>query len=575
MIKTFITFSISICLFFANAQNSIDVSYSLNSKTDVVSTKNVKFKEGIVSKKNESKDVEIVFKASTIDKSTEQPFVAVVPFLPYNENNANIQFFVREFKDNLWLNWIEIEIDHHTADEIYGGVLHFVSFESDSFQLKILQLSLYSFLPENINLNVYYPGITPEILFSQKSRPKSGADCDCEIPSYLDRLGWCPIPFNCPAQTNPTFTNVTHLVVHHSAGTNTSNDWSAVVRAIWNYHTGTNNWADVGYNYLIDPNGVIYEGRGNNVVGAHFSGMNARTMGVCMLGNFQTSSPTQAMSDALTELLGWKACDIDALPTSSAIFAGNNTNLNVICGHRDSNNPATTLCPGDNLYPLLPSIRNNTEAYIENCELVEEPTPQNSDIVVISMQTTPISPVAGTQAVLNVRLRNVGTANITQPFGTSFRINSTEVANVTTNSLNSATSVDLTANYTFSSAGTYQYCVFAETAHNEMNGVNNSFCVNITVQAAPIVEDTTTVSISTLKEASVLVYPNPSSEQLYVSTDINFEFVQLYNTLGQQLVNETFVNKKPLEISSLPQGVYMLRLSSKNEVVERKILIER
>ena len=54
---------------------------------------------------------------------------------------------------------------------------------------------------------------------------------------------------------------VTHLWVHHSAGQTNSRDFAAVVRAYFTYHTQTHGWADIGYNWLVDPRGTLYQGR--------------------------------------------------------------------------------------------------------------------------------------------------------------------------------------------------------------------------------------------------------------------------------------------------------------------------
>src|SRR3712207_4826335 len=63
----------------------------------------------------------------------------------------------------------------------------------------------------------------------------------------------------------PRFRTATHLVVHHTAQSNTLTssepNWAARVRATWSFHTYSRGWGDIGYNWLIDPNGVIYAGR--------------------------------------------------------------------------------------------------------------------------------------------------------------------------------------------------------------------------------------------------------------------------------------------------------------------------
>ncbi len=130
----------------------------------------------------------------------------------------------------------------------------------------------------------------------------------------------------------------------------------------WDFHVNTNGWADIGYNWLIDPNGLVYEGRGDNVLGAHFCGTNSRTMGVCVIGDFTNVVPTQAALDQLRNLLAWKACNINADPLSTLLHTGSGLTLNRISGHRDG--VCSTACPGNMLYPLLPNIRQNVANHI-------------------------------------------------------------------------------------------------------------------------------------------------------------------------------------------------------------------
>ena len=182
-------------------------------------------------------------------------------------------------------------------------------------------------------------------------------------PTVVSRNAWgCPTGQNSPGWT-PQYTAVTHLIVHHSAGANISSDWAGVVRAIWQDHTYDNGWGDIGYNYLIDPNGIIYEGRagGDNVIGAHFCSKNGGTFGVCLLGNFQTVTPTQAALSSLKNLLAWKAEQRGIHPLGTSLHANSGLTLYNISGHQ---NGCSTVCPGNNLYALLPSIRTDVNNLI-------------------------------------------------------------------------------------------------------------------------------------------------------------------------------------------------------------------
>jgi hypothetical protein len=190
-------------------------------------------------------------------------------------------------------------------------------------------------------------------------------------PPIITRTAWgCPDGQS--SRWTPQYTTVTHLIVHHSATANSSSDWAAVVRGIWNYHTFTQGWGDIGYNYLIDPNGVVYEGRGggDNVIGAHFSCQNGGTMGVCLLGSFTNVSPTPSALNGLKQLLAWKAEQRGLDPLGSSYHSGTRLTIPNISGHRHGN-PAypdractSTTCPGDNLYAQLPAIRSDVKSII-------------------------------------------------------------------------------------------------------------------------------------------------------------------------------------------------------------------
>lgn len=185
-------------------------------------------------------------------------------------------------------------------------------------------------------------------------------DCACPQPDICGRSCWCPNG-NCPTDATPFATAPSHIIVHHSASASTSNDFPAVVRSYWDFHVNVNGWDDIGYNWLVDGEGVIYEGRGSGTQGAHFSCMNNQTTGICMIGNFENSTPTPLAISSLEELIAWEACDKVIVPADSSNHITSGALLAHISGHRDGNNLpnscTNTVCPGENLYPLLAGIR--------------------------------------------------------------------------------------------------------------------------------------------------------------------------------------------------------------------------
>jgi hypothetical protein len=196
------------------------------------------------------------------------------------------------------------------------------------------------------------------------------SDCNCLQPDFVSRSIWGgSFGLNENIYKPPaSYTNVTHLIVHHSAGTNTSTNWPGVVASIFDFHVNTNGWQDIGYNWLIDPNGVIYEGRGvgDNVRGAHMCGYNSNTMGVCILGTYTSVSPSQNSIEAIKNLLSWKSCKEEIDPVGSGQINSYSGFMKNISGHKDGCAPNYTECPGVVLYSQLDSIRYSTKNKIDN-----------------------------------------------------------------------------------------------------------------------------------------------------------------------------------------------------------------
>ncbi len=154
--------------------------------------------------------------------------------------------------------------------------------------------------------------------------------------------------------------------VHHTAGSNSYSreEAPAVVRGIYAYHVQARGWNDIGYNFLVDRYGTIYEGRyggmDKGVVGAHVRGYNYGSFGVSVMGNFDTAPVPQASLDALARLIAWKyqVHGIDGRHPDRRIELSGRSLL-PLNGHRDA---GTTSCPGANLYAALPGLRQQVAA---------------------------------------------------------------------------------------------------------------------------------------------------------------------------------------------------------------------
>ena len=156
--------------------------------------------------------------------------------------------------------------------------------------------------------------------------------------------------------------------IHHTAGTN---DYSpaqaaAILRGIQIYHVRSNGWNDIGYNFLVDRYGTVYEGRAGgidrNVVGAHIRGFNTGSVGIAVMGTFVSAPVPAAVETSLEKLLAWRLDLAHVDPLSSLTFvsggserytAGTPVLLRAVSGHRDT---GLTTCPGAVLYDRLPAL---------------------------------------------------------------------------------------------------------------------------------------------------------------------------------------------------------------------------
>ncbi len=168
---------------------------------------------------------------------------------------------------------------------------------------------------------------------------------------------------------------VAFAVVHHTAGAAPSSpaQSAAMVRGILAYHIRSNGWNDIAYNYLVDPFGQIFEGRGGGitrpVVGAHAQGFNTGSTGVAVLGNYESRVLTAAARGALVRLLAWRLDVAHVDPTSRLTWisggspkwpAGRAVVLRAVSGHRDV---GLTACPGANAYAKLGGVAAAAAAY--------------------------------------------------------------------------------------------------------------------------------------------------------------------------------------------------------------------
>jgi hypothetical protein len=188
-------------------------------------------------------------------------------------------------------------------------------------------------------------------------------------PQIIPRAAWGAD--QCPARGAPVYGDVQLGFVHHTVNANSysPSESAAMVLSICRYHRNSNGWRDVGYNFLVDRYGQIFEGREGGVdqpvIGAQAQGYNGVSTGVANLGTFSGSRQTAAGVGATAELLAWKL-SLHGAPAEGSVEVtsaggpsnrhrdGTRVTFRRIAGHRGADK---TTCPGDALFSQLGEIR--------------------------------------------------------------------------------------------------------------------------------------------------------------------------------------------------------------------------
>ncbi|MEU4652847.1 N-acetylmuramoyl-L-alanine amidase [Streptomyces sp. NPDC023723] len=322
--------------------------------------------------------------------------VGVVWDDPDRELHGSVQVRVRETGSGAWSDWQDLEAhnaDHgsdpgtaeRAADRVRGATAPLWVGDSDGVELRVRADDDdpgYG-LPEGLRLELVDPGVgstpaeeaagtdqaTPEPATYAQAKPYVGPR-----PGIVTRRGWGADEglrekgFKYTKKVKAAF-------VHHSA---TGNNYTcaqapSVIRSIYRYHVRSMGWRDIGYNFVVDKCGKIYEGRAGGVakpvLGAHTLGFNSNSMGIAVLGTYSTKKPAAAAVRAIARLSAWKLGLYGMNPRGKTYLKsgggnlyrkGRNVRLKVISGHRDGFN---TSCPGAQLYKKLDTARSTAAKY--------------------------------------------------------------------------------------------------------------------------------------------------------------------------------------------------------------------
>lgn len=274
-----------------------------------------------------------------------------------------------------WTDWSALDSDSDAAPEAakrVGTAPTFVG-ESDGVQVRVTGTDASDLRDVQLTL-IDSPEVAsdanPQTMAAQSDATAASIPRLYPRPSIVTRKGWgadeslrsyngkdCATP-----KIDPT---IKAAVIHHTAGSNSysSGQSASIVRGIYAYHVKTNGWCDIGYNYLVDRYGKIFEGRFGGIYypvhGAHATKWNTDTTGVSLMGNFQSAHPTSAMINSTEKLIAWKLESYYRNPKSKVTLAGKTEYR--IFSHGDV---MQTECPGKTVHAMLGAIRDNVAAKI-------------------------------------------------------------------------------------------------------------------------------------------------------------------------------------------------------------------
>jgi hypothetical protein len=258
-----------------------------------------------------------------------------------------------QVSDQQWTDWQEVSLledvpDAHRGDLTVATELLFVD-ASSQFQYRILSSSLNSSLST----------ITFTVIDSRYGSAPVSAASTSSKPNIVTRAGWgadeSKMTWNPEYALPPS-----KIILHHTAGSQGGTNSAAVVRGIYHYHAVSLGWGDIGYNYLIDEHGTIFEGRsgGDGVIAGHTFGFNTGSIGIATLGNYETTALPSSSFQAVVGLSAYLSHRFDISVSGSSVFHGVKTPN--IGGHRDY---SSTACPGMHYFTKLDALRSAIQAH--------------------------------------------------------------------------------------------------------------------------------------------------------------------------------------------------------------------
>lgn len=393
-------------------------------------------------------------------------------------------------------------------------------------------------------------GVRASLVWSPEVRIPYRRVAATETPAIVPRAAWGA---NESIRRGPPVyaSDVRVAIVHHTAGGNdyTQAEAPAVVRGIQLYHVNGNGWNDIGYNFLVDRFGTIYEGRyggvDRNVVGAHALGFNTGSVGIALLGTYGSTKPTAAAQDAIARLIAWRldVAHVDPTGTAPLVSAGSDrfasgktVELDAVSGHRDT---GSTQCPGDALYARLDAIAASARA--AGGQKVFEPSAE----------------VAGLAVRFRARLARSGpwTVSVSDADGL-------EIARGT----GSSATVDWTWDASTSSPASYSWSIGAGTARPASGSVRTGGAAPLSVSETVIAPGGITPNGDGQADSATVSYR--LSKAANVTVTVTDAFGVPVATVLDRAWTRAGVRKAEVAGDALPDGTYSVSVGAQTSAGE-------
>ena len=284
---------------------------------------------------------------------------------------AGLEPQVRVRADGAWTPWrdLEPEGDPEVATPGQrGGTRPLWVGEADAVQLSFAARGVPG--PDDLRLVLIDADVSDDPALAGTTPPAGSTTlagtlqaATATAPTVISREQWGAQAPTCAVNVAPRLIGA---VVHHTDGSNAYTSVAeamAQIRADQAYHQVEREWCDIAYNFLVDKWGNIYEGLDNSltrpVIGTHTAVANTGTVGVAMLGDYTTTTPSAATQDAVARIIGWRLGAWGLDPLSSVTYKDGTTRPRLFA-HRDA---VATECPGDAGYATMPAIRSAVVTY--------------------------------------------------------------------------------------------------------------------------------------------------------------------------------------------------------------------